>query len=232
MGLLAKAMDFHEPWLHQSPDDVIDEVVTATAVHNPVLRGITLQRLQAEGVVSLSLDEATPFAGGRFPTPSGKVELYSQQLADRGIDPLPGVFVDGDDGGAMGNGRGDFAASLQLLSGASHHFVSSSLASQPGLLQRAGTPFVEIHPADAAARGIQQGDQVVVENGRGWCCLRAVVTEAVRPGVVVAPKGRWSKLDGGRNVNWTTSDRLADMAGQSTFHSNRVWVRKAESEDP
>jgi anaerobic selenocysteine-containing dehydrogenase len=225
MGLLAQAMGFHEPWLHQSPDEVIDEVLTATAVHNPALRGITLQRLRAEGVVSLSLDEAAPFASGRFPTPSGRVELYSQQLADQGIDPLPGGFVDGDDGSGT-NGTGDLATSLQLLTGASHHFVSSSLASQPGLVQRAGPPFVEIHPADAAARGIQQGDMVVVANGRGWCRLRAVVTEAVRPGVAVAPKGRWGKLDGGRHVNWTTSDRLADMAGQSTFHSNRVWLSR------
>ena len=55
------------------------------------------------------------------------------------------------------------------------------------------------------------------------------LTDAVRPGVVVSPKGRWAKLNGGRNVNWTTSDALADMAGQSTFHSNRVWLRRADT---
>ncbi len=58
------------------------------------------------------------------------------------------------------------------------------------------------------------------------CELKAVVTDAVRPGVAASPKGRWSKLDGGRNVNWTTSDALGDMAGQSTFHTNRVWIQK------
>ncbi len=115
---------------------------------------------------------------------------------------------------------------LQLLTPASHHFVSSSFANQSGLLKNAGAPFVEIHPTDAATRGIEAGDMVLVANGRGGCRLRAVVTEAVRPGVVVSPKGRWAKLGGGRNVNWTTSDALADLAGQSTFHSNRVWVRR------
>ena len=69
---------------------------------------------------------------------------------------------------------------------------------------------------------------MVVANGRGWFRVRAVVTEGVRPGVVVSPKGRWPKLHGGRNVNRTTSDALADLAGQSTFHSNRVWLRRAE----
>jgi anaerobic selenocysteine-containing dehydrogenase len=116
---------------------------------------------------------------------------------------------------------------LELLTGASHHFVSSSLASQSGLLKGEGPPFVEIHPADAAVRGVATGDAVVLENRRGHVSLRAIVTDAVRPGVLVSPKGRWAKHNGGRNVNWTTSDALADLAGQSTFHSNRVWVRKA-----
>ena len=45
---------------------------------------------------------------------------------------------------------------------------------------------------------IADGDLVTVGNGRGSCRLRAVLTDAVRPGVVVSPKGRWSKQSGGR----------------------------------
>jgi anaerobic selenocysteine-containing dehydrogenase len=225
MGLLARALGFAEPWLQQTPDQVIEEVLQATARHNPLVRGITPERLRREGSIPLNLDDAVPFAGGRFPTASGKVELFSQALATEGPDPLPGRFVEGDDGQPSSNGAFNASDSLELLTGAAHHFVSSSLASQPGLLQGEGTPLVEIHPADAARRGIAQGDPVVLENGRGWCSLRAVITDGVRPGVIVSPKGRWSKLNGGRNVNWTTSDALADLAGQSTFHSNRVWVR-------
>jgi anaerobic selenocysteine-containing dehydrogenase len=96
------------------------------------------------------------------------------------------------------------------------------------LLKTAGPAFVEIHPSDAASRRIAHGDLVVLENESGSCRLRAVVTDAVRPGVLVSPKGRWSKHNGGSGVNWTTSDELADMAGQSTFHSTRVRVRRAE----
>ncbi|HLN32482.1 MAG TPA: molybdopterin oxidoreductase family protein [Gemmataceae bacterium] len=230
MGLLADALGIQEPWLQQTPDQVIEEVLYATAAHNPALRGITLERLKKEGSVPLNLDETTPFADGRFPTPSGKVELYSQALADAGIDPVPGAFCsDRDDGDReKAGGRFDPTAGLNLITAAAHHFVSSSLASQPGLLKNAGQPFVEIHPTNAQERGIVDGDSVLVENGRGWCRLKAVVTENVRPGVVVSPKGRWSKHCGGRNVNWTTPDALADMAGQSTFHSNMVWLRRAD----
>jgi anaerobic selenocysteine-containing dehydrogenase len=241
MGMLAAALGFQEPWLHQSAEEVIEEVLAATAEKLPALRGLTLKKLKAEGAVAIDLDDATPFAGSRFPTPSGKVELFSQAFADLGIDPLPGRFRDDEDDGGVASGvasapraesRGadatPLAEALVLLTPASHHFVSSSLANQPGLLKNAGTPFVEIHPDDAARRGIDNGDSVLVYNGRGSCRLRAVVSNAVRAGVVFSPKGRWAKLDGGTNVNWTTSDALGDMAGQSTFHNNRVWLRRIE----
>jgi anaerobic selenocysteine-containing dehydrogenase len=219
MGLLAKTMGFTEPWLHESADEVIGEVLASTAKYNPFLRGITLERLQREGVVPLTVESPTPFADGKFPTPSGKVELYSQAMADAGLDPLPGRFRD------VPTDADEFV----LLSAASHHFVSSSLASQPGLLKNAGEPFVEIHPADAEPRQIRSGDDVILENRRGDVRLRALVTDAVRRGVLASPKGRWSKLSGGRNVNWTTSDELADLGGQSTFHSTRVRLRRADS---
>jgi anaerobic selenocysteine-containing dehydrogenase len=231
MGLLAREMGFTESWLHQSTEEVIAEVLQATAVHNPAFRDITLERLQADHSITLEFEPRVPFADGRFPTPSGKVELYSQTMVDMGLEPLPGYEPEEDTGANDGqelNGRFPAHQSLNLITSAAHHFVTSSFANQADLVKHEGTPFVEIHPEDAASRGIVHGEQVVVENGRGWVQLRAVVTDAVRPGVLASPKGRWSKLDGGRNVNWTVSDALADMAGQSTFHSNRVWVRRLE----
>jgi anaerobic selenocysteine-containing dehydrogenase len=245
MGLLAAALGFDDPWLHQSANEVIAEILTASAKHNPAFRGITLERLKAGGAIPLALESPTPFApspsqgegwgrGPFFPTPSGKVELFSQRLAEAGLDPLPGwpdpqqVEWAELEASEWAKEAGQKLAPLNLISGAAHHFVTSSMANQPSLLEREGTPFVEINPVDATPRGIADGDTVMVENGRGWCILRAVVTDAVRPGVLASPKGRWAKLDGGRNVNWTTPDALADMAGQSTFHSNRVWIRRAE----
>jgi anaerobic selenocysteine-containing dehydrogenase len=236
MRLLADALGFDDPWLHHSPDDIIEEILTATAAHNPALRGITLAELKENGAVPLQLESTTPFADLRFPTPSGKVELYCEALAQAGLDPLPGWIDRQDKPTPTTQNPEPASAPLTLISGAAHHFVSSSLAGQPSLLAREGAPFVEIHPADAAARGIGKGDMVIVENGRGWCRLRAVITDAVRPGVAASPKGRWARLDPlvngqeGRNINWTTSDALGDMAGQSTFHSNRVWIRKYRAE--
>jgi anaerobic selenocysteine-containing dehydrogenase len=227
MGLLAGAMGFKEPWLHQSADEVIDEVLTATARNSATLQGVTLERLKTDGAVPLAVEEPTPYADGRFPTPSGRVELYSKAMAKMGLDPLPGGAWEQDDRDQAGTAE----EALMLISPASHHFVSSSLASQPGLLRSAGVPFVEVHPDDAATRGVASGDDVIVENGRGWVRVRAVVTDGVRRGVLASPKGRWAKLSGGGNVNRTTSDALGDLAGQSTFHSNRVWLRRVGAEE-
>jgi anaerobic selenocysteine-containing dehydrogenase len=222
MRLLAAALGYDEPWLRQDGEAVIHEVLDATRAANPLLEGVTLERLMAEGTVPLSIpvERDVPFGDLRFPTPSGRVELRCDGLAAEGIDPLPDYAPPAELSGALDDGR------LTLISGASHQFVSSSMANQPSLIAKAGTPFVEIHPADAAERGIGDGDEVIVESARGWCRLRAAVTGGALRGVAVAPKGRWANLSpDGRNVNWTTSDALADLAGQSTFHSNRVTVR-------
>lgn len=234
MRLLAAAMGYDEPWLHQSSEEVIAEVLDATRATNRLLTGISLERLQREVTVPyrFELDEEVPFANLRFPTPSGKVELRADALTEFGLDPLPDYAPPTEfqtaGHSARGTGHPPGHAALVLLSGASHHFVSSSMANQPKLRAKEGTPFVEINPADAAARGIAHGAEVIVENARGWCRLRAVVTADVLPGVAVTPKGQWARLSpGGRNVNWLTSDALADLAGQATFHSTLVEIRPA-----
>ncbi len=98
MCLLAQEMGFTEPWLQQNAQQVIAEIFAATAATNPALEGMTLERLQKEGFVSLQVEPKIPFAGGRFPTPSGKMALFSQNMADQGLDPLPGWVAREDDG--------------------------------------------------------------------------------------------------------------------------------------
>ncbi len=250
MRLLAEAMGYDDLWLQQDATAVIAEVLEATRARSPLLQDVTLERLQREGTVPLRFDDdnSVPFADLRFPTPSGKVELSCAAMAAQGLDPLPdytppaefarmpspraplpGAEQPSPPAPLPTAGEGsEEEARLVLISGASHHFVSSSLANLPSLRRKEGTPRVELNPADAASRGIADGDDVMVENERGWCRLRAVVTEDVAVGVAVAPKGHWPRHSpDGRNINWTTSDALGDLAGQSTFHSNLVMIRRA-----
>jgi len=238
MQLLARALGYTEPWLHESAEDAIRGVLDATRASNPRLAGVTLERLQAEGTVALHFPpgDDLPFADGRFPTPSGKVELFCAAMIAAGLDPLPSYALP-HEFSALSSEFSVLKQSselkaqnskLILISGASHHFVSSSLSNQPSLIAKEGQPFVEINPADARARAICDGADVIIESARGWCRLRAVITNDVPPGVAVAPKGQWARLSPDhRNINWTTSDELADLAGQSTFHSNLVEIRPA-----
>jgi anaerobic selenocysteine-containing dehydrogenase len=234
MRLLAAAMGYDEPWLQQTAEEAIDEILTASAAKHPRMAGLSLERFQREGTIRLNLapEEEVPFSDGRFLTPSGKVELRSERAAALGLDPLPDYsppteFASPSPQSGVPSGS---LSPLVLISGASHHFVTTSMANQPGLLAKEGTPYVEINPADACARGIVDGADVTVGNERGCCTLRAVVTDDVPPGVAVAPKGRWARLSPTRRtINWTTPDALGDLAGQSTYHSNLVEIRPVES---
>ena len=230
MRNLSSAMGFNEAWLHQNADEIIAEILETTAQHNARLAGITLKRLQEEGSIPLAISsgEEVPFSNGIFPTPSGKVEFYSETAVTQGYDPVPGWEPEvetsiGQDISPSATGR------LPLLCPAAHHFVSSTFGNQERLISKEGAPTLRIHPSDAAIRNIRSGQLVRVGNERGWCRLVAEVTETVRPGVLATTTVWWPKFSPDqRNVNWTTSDRLADMGGGSTFYTNLVSVEPAE----
>jgi anaerobic selenocysteine-containing dehydrogenase len=108
-----------------------------------------------------------------------------------------------------------------------HLQTSSSHAHQVAVL--AGErPWLEMSPADAAERGLADGDAVRIWNDRGQCQLVVKVVPNLQPGVVVSEKVRWPKLSQDRhNVNFTTSQRLSDMGGGATFHENLVQAARA-----
>ena len=83
-----------------------------------------------------------------------------------------------------------------------------------------------MHPADARARGIRDGERVRAFNERGDIVLQARVDGSVSAGVVAA-RLDWNKLSPhGGNVNALTSETLTDIGGGPTFYSTLVEVRK------
>jgi anaerobic selenocysteine-containing dehydrogenase len=225
MRALASTLGFEEPWLREDADAVIRGVLQASLPFNTTLAGVTLERLQAEGALpfALSPDRETPFADGIFGTPSGKVEIYSKQARERGYDPVPGWVPEVE--ARTGLERPGPDDLLPLLCPAAHHFISSSFANIASLRSKEGRPALRLHPQDAQARHIRSGQWVRVSNARGCCQLVAEVTTDVRPGVVATASVWWPALSpGGSNVNATTSDRLADFGGGSTFYTNLVRI--------
>jgi anaerobic selenocysteine-containing dehydrogenase len=73
--------------------------------------------------------------------------------------------------------------------------------------------------------GIKDNKKIRLSNANGYCERIASVSDNVRCGVAIAVNGFWQNNDQQTTVNWTTSDNLADVAGQSTFQSNRVEIK-------
>lgn len=223
--LMAEAMGFDDPCFRES----IDEIAAAgfDNPENPFLKGVTAERLRQEKLVRLNL-EGRPylaFADGRFPTPSGKIEFYSARMEAEGLDPLPAYepAVEGREGDPELKGH----YPLQMVTPPNHHFLNSSFVDIGRLREKEVRPTLEIHPRDAADRGIADGDLVRVWNDRGECRLHARVIDSVLPGVVVSLGLWWPKHAPEGGINRLTSSRIADMGGGATFFSNLVQVEKA-----
>jgi anaerobic selenocysteine-containing dehydrogenase len=201
---IARRMGLTEPALYDS-----DETLARTLVGDALF-----ERLRREGFVRLDVPRPfVPYADG-FPTESGKLEFVSARAERDGHDRLPGYTP-----------PAEATQGLALIAPASHWFLNSTFANKPDLQARAGEPLVEIHPDDAAARGLETGDRARVENARGGFEAEVVVSDRVRPGVIASTKGYWLKhIRGGANVNATVDERDADMGGGAVFHDNRVEV--------
>jgi anaerobic selenocysteine-containing dehydrogenase len=202
---------------------------TGSDAHNQSwFAGITRGRLEIEGHIPMAMpkDEAghvLPFSDASwFGTKSGKGELT----------PVP-VFVppvESRSGAAAKDGR----FPLEMLARKADNYMNSTFANLPGHQQMEGRTegMLEMHPADAAARGVKTGDPLDVFNERGSVRLQALVDGTVPEGVVSA-RLSWNRLDGANgdreglsNVNVLTSERTTDMGGGATFYSVLVEVRR------
>ncbi|MOA22432.1 Dimethyl sulfoxide reductase DmsA precursor [compost metagenome] len=93
-----------------------------------------------------------------------------------------------------------------------------------------GEPHLDIHPTDAAARGIEEGNRVRIFNDRGSFVAKARVTDRAREGLVVGLSVWWKKFaDDGKNANEVTNQRLTDMGKGPTFYDVLVQVEKCEA---
>ncbi|GAB2897521.1 molybdopterin oxidoreductase family protein [Uliginosibacterium flavum] len=221
---LAHRMGFSEACFTES-----DEEIGAQAFRksHPRSGNIDMTTLRTQGWQRLDVPTPfAPFAQGGFPTPSGKCEFYSDTLAQQGIDPLP-HFVPPREGPRS---NPELAAKFPLafVSPPSRHFLNSSFANLPRFKDAEGRPWLDMHPQDASARGLEDGQRVRIFNDRGaFHATLRVNTEApgVRQSVVSAPSIWWQKLSGdGCNANAVTSQALADMGGGATFYDCLVEV--------
>ncbi len=208
---LAARMGFTEPCFSDS-----DETLARAAL-NP--EWVDFERLRQVGWAKLDLPEA-PFADGGFRTPDGRVQI-----------DVPGLGVPDHVPNYESRLSSPALAQrypLAMLSPPARNFLNSSFVNLKSLRDIEGEPLLEIHPDDAAARGVSDGSVVRVFNDRGSYRCVCRVGDRARPGVVNGLGIWWRKLGrDGTNVNELTHQRLTDIGRAPTFYDCLVEVEAA-----
>ena len=219
---LAKAYGFTDAMYDETPADVIKKLID---VDSPYYDGITYERLQQEHWIKINA--SAPYEAKEFPTPSGKIEFYSEALKEEGLDPVADYVAPLES--ADGNAELFAKYPIVLLTPSTKNLLNSQMNGVPQIADLIGDPTVFIASEDAKARGIADGDEVVVKNDRGQLHLIARVSDTcTNPGVAKAHKCMWPKLSlDGNNVNALTNDVLTDIGSNSTYHTNLVEIVKA-----
>jgi anaerobic selenocysteine-containing dehydrogenase len=124
--------------------------------------------------------------------------------------------------------QADQAHPFRLATSPSRSFLNTTFNETPSSQAREGKASVMIHPLDATALGIADGDAVTLGNTRGETTLIATLFEGVRRGVLIAESVHPNKDHiGGRGINVLTGAEAVAPIGGAAFHDNKVWVRKA-----
>lgn len=224
-ALLAEAMGFNDACFRMDDWDIIREVL---AVDHPAINAITMEALLADGWASAEVKSGYDhYLDGKFPSPSGKIEFYSQTMADDGYDPLPAYTLLKE----CAETTPELARKYPLffITPSAHSLLNANYGQDAGFVATEKRPTAVINPHDAADRGIRDGEMVRVFNDRGACLLWARVEDSVKVGVVAGHGQWWDRhYPDGCNANHTTPDFPADMGGGSSFNTNLVQVERAD----
>ncbi len=207
-GALLERFGLQKPGDPTSDDELVGAVMAASAA------GSSLQEQLASRKVATPPDAPRPIAFvDVFPgTPEGKIRLVPPALD---AEAPEGLYTY----------RPDPASPRYPLA-----LISPSLASQISSTfgQLRTTPAaLELSPADAAARGIAEGDAVRIHNDLGEVRCAAQINADLRPGVCVLPKGLWRRhTQNGFTANALVPSSVADLGGQATYNDARVEVER------
>ncbi len=184
--------------------------------------GLSLERLR-EGPVLAPGTQEVAFSDFRFLTPSGKIELFSNEAAERwGLDPLP-VFTEPLES-VRRPSPGSKKYPLYFMTPNTKNRTHSQFNNLELIRQFSHKPFLFMNPEDAIRRGIRADDRVKIFNDRGHLEMEARIDFSMKSGCVSVTNGWW--ITEGGTVNFLSLGRETDMGHGSAFHDTLVEVEK------
>ena len=158
--------------------------------------------------------------GQEFRTKSGKLEIYSAELARQGLPPMPDWEPDPQEV------QDATRWPLRLLTTPGYFQSHTAFSANEFLRKREGDPVCVLHPNDAAKRGLQAGERVRLFNDRGEVGLILKVSDEIREGVVLVPGQRPEAEAVHGTINNLCSDRLSDLGAGATYQSTFLDVER------
>jgi anaerobic selenocysteine-containing dehydrogenase len=159
--------------------------------------------------------------GQRFATPSGRLEFYSEHLAAQGLPAMPDWV---EDTTAIETER---RWPLRLLTAPGYYQSHTAFSGVASLRRRQGPSECVLHPHDATARGLRDGDLVELLNDRGSVVFTLRVSDETSPGVAFVPGQRPAGEAVTGTINMLVSDRFSDFGEGATYQDTRLEVRRA-----
>ena len=206
---LAQALGLDEPALFESDRALLDSMMAQMKL------GYDFDELKRRGHFTLGDEAARWYVDQKFETPSGRIEIASEQALAMGLPRVPQPWADAPPRDGQ----------FRLLTPASKWRMNDSYANDPNIVQRSGPAALHLNPSDAVRIGVREGALVTVANEAGNLRLIARLDESVLPGTVLSYKGRWPALEGNHmNVNFIHPARAADMGASTSVHSTVVRV--------
>jgi molybdopterin-containing oxidoreductase family molybdopterin binding subunit len=184
---------------------------------------LTLERLKKEKMVraNVSSEIYHRFLDKKFTTPSGRIELYNEELIS--VDDALPVFRE-----QIESPRSALAKEYPLTFNTANpkYFMHTMFANETSILKAfESEPHVSLNFQDAQKRNINEGDIVEVYNGRGSCKVKATISKAVPPGVVHIPHGWWPE----HFIEGHPANLLLSLASSETKDESReIYYKVAE----
>jgi len=212
---LGRKMGYWEYFPWESDEEVVEHMLGPS--------GMTMKQLlvdHPEGIMFGSRSYEMP---QKIRTPSRKIEIYSQSLAEFGYDPIPAHKEPTQSPVRAPELAKEFP--FILVTGARipeyTHWQMKSILS---LRSMAPNPVAWVHPSTAREAGITDGEDIVVETRRGKIMVKASVTEDMMPGVVTLTHG-WEEE---ANANILTElDAKDPVTGYCEYRNIACRIRKA-----